>query len=166
VATIAAAYLAFLAAAVALLAFIVADETPNLEVTLNNETLDTGFDLEVAEVLRGGRRIAAPAAINIRFRNTTNFSARNPVVRLEIKGALLNAFVEPWRRVGDFGDGTYFWQGGPSDSIHGGMPYVVPPFGLAGNDSWAEAHVAISIEVAAEGFHLGPHPIAVQVGHP
>jgi hypothetical protein len=163
VATVAAAYLAFLAAIVALLAFIVADESPVLRVELNDKPLDAGFDLEVAEVLHAGRRISGPPAITIRLVNTSNFSARNPVVRLQVNGALLSAFVVPWRREGDFGDGVFIWEGGANKPIHGGMPYLVDPFGLAGADSWAGGDVTLSVEVVAEGFRLPPRRVAVRV---
>jgi len=163
VATVAAAYLAFLAAFVALLAFIVADESPVLRVELNGNPLNAVLNVHVAEPLHGGRRIVGPAAVTIRLVNTSNFSARNPVVRLQITGVLLNAFVVPWRRQGAFGDGVYLWEGGANVSIHGGMPYLVPDFGLAGGDSWAGPQITVSVEVVAEGFRLPPHPVAVHV---
>ena len=165
VATVAAAYLAFLAAVVALMAFIVADQTPNLGVELNDKPLTTGFELAVAEPLNVGRRIAGPAGIRIRLINTSSFSARNPIVRLRVNGALLSGFVSPWRREGPTGeDSIFIWEGGTNVSIHGyGMPYLLPEFGLAGGNSWAREAVTISIEVVAEGFRLPPRGVAVTV---
>ncbi|SRR6266851_1631125 len=171
IATVAAAWLAFVAAGVALLAYVLADESPDLSVLLNGKPLADGFDLQLSLPFEGGKhRISGPAALVFALKNTTNFSARNPAVRLRVAEAQFIAFVSrtqeelPWRLQSPWGeDVTVLWNGGADVSIHGHWTYDVPPISLQLGSSWARPSVSITIEVVAEGFHLPPRTIPIKV---
>jgi hypothetical protein len=184
-ATVVTVWLAFLAAVVALLAYNLADQSPELEVWLRVTEAPTylGFDfaplpLRMGFDLKLGKRppvapgLGEPALVIDRphelvfiLKNLGGYTARNPAAR--VRGAnlyLVSSTHADW--VGDRKSITnldLFWQGGVNAAIHGNMSLDLPPLALADGSNWAMPTVTLSIEVFAEGFHLKEQQIDIRV---
>jgi hypothetical protein len=168
IATVAAAWLAFVAAGVALLAYLLADESPDLSVLINGRPLADGLDLQLRESKDGKHPIRAPDMLVFALVNRNSFSARNPAVRIrfigmQIVGLFPRDAPPEWHLQSPWGeDITVLWNGGADISVHGHWNYDLPPIPLHVGATWARSTVSITIEVVAEGFHLAPHTIPIR----
>jgi hypothetical protein len=184
-ATVVTVWLAFLAAVVALLAYRLADQSPELEVLLKVTEAPTylgfdfaprplreGFDLKLGKRPPVAPSLREPALVIDRprelvfiLKNVTGYTARNPAVR--VRGAnlyLASSTRADWE--GDRGSVTnldLFWQGRVNVAIHGHMSLDLPGLALADGSNWATPSIRLSIEVFAEGFHLKEQRIDIRV---
>ncbi len=162
ISTVVAVWLALIAAVVALMAYILADESPNLSVLLDGRPLDRGLDLLLADPVDDRYQIASPPYLPFRLVNRSGFSARNPSVRVNFTDAMLSNQLD-WkitRRTGD--DVSLQWSGGGDVSVHGHWEQNVPSVDLTGTDVWVRQSVTLTVEVVAEGFRLSPQQVPIR----
>jgi hypothetical protein len=164
VATVVAVWLALLAAIVALMAYILADESPDLTVLLNGKPLANGFDLRLTGGTDGRYEITGPPELVFTLVNRSRFSARNPSIRVAFRDVWLHAFSPVWRVRSQTPDEIVLqWSGGADISVHGQWEEDAPPLGLVGNQSWARETVRMTIEVVAEGARLPLQLVPIRV---
>jgi hypothetical protein len=147
--------LAAIAGLVALQAYASATGLPSLDVLCHFERLKTE---EKSNESLPDRILSGPFTINIRLRNDSGYSARNPAVAVEVFGADFSAETpaigEGWTiPSGDLKAFTRVqWDGGPVYSIHG---YWVRRLRLTvGHVRYYESvsRPKIVINVLAEGY--------------
>jgi len=164
VATVAAAWLAFVAAVVALLAYMLADESPDVTLLLDGKPLADGLDLYLTSGPEGRYVINAPQVLTFRLVNKSGFSARNPSISVSFTGVWLHGFSPEWKVYFQSAeDITLHWSGGADFSVHGHWEENAPSLGLFGNGSWARETVTMKVEVVAEGFWLPEQSIPIRV---
>src|SRR5438445_9906701 len=167
VATVVAVWLALIAAVVALLAYIVADEAPDLSVLLDEKPLASGFDLHLTNPTADRFEVAAPPYLVFRLVNHSGFSARNPAIRVSFTDAIAvdpatsPAWGVTYRTADDI---SLQWYGGADISVHGHWDQIVPPLVLVGStQTWVRQGIGITVEVVAEGFRLPAQKVPVRV---
>lgn len=170
--------LAALAAIVALAAYRVSIQAPDLEAELkffwcpiNSVTLIRGqpdgaakdFPLMSNRPSKTGHgsEFLRQLELSIRLRNRRPWSARNPALTLYFDGFLVpqNAFTvtgpggwDVYRRNKQNSVTALRWEGGADRSIHGKETRNLPTLNLEGM-RWTSEHPSITIELFAEGFH-------------
>lgn len=167
-ATIVTVWLATVAALVALLAYLVADESPDLAILINGATPAEGIDILLGDVLSDRRyEILAPPEIRFKIENSSAFSARSPVIEVAFTDVWLHAFDPKWsvfRQTGD--DMSLQWSGGSDITVHGKGRIIPTSLGLAGNGSWARTTMTLTIEAFCRRLspQAAAHPTLAHVG--
>ena len=166
VSTVVAVWLAAVAAVVALLAYLVADESPDLSVALNGQPPASGLDIILGKHLGQGRHeILNPPEVVFRLENSSSYSARSPIIAVAFTDAFLYGLDQRWEefhRTGD--DISYQWAGGVNITVHGKGRILAPRLGLHDHTAnWARIDMTMSVEVFAEGFHLSPQRVPIRV---
>jgi hypothetical protein len=175
--TVGAFTLAVVGAAVALLAYRLSLQRPKLQVHITTADLDAGTIRigmlrpdESGErrvvLLPGYRRHGETLALRISLENTSDWSARNVAVRVDVRGLRRLAHVPSWTIAAYHPYVTnevvaLQWEGGADYAVHGNWTRELPELHL--NNAIVEApgaECSMIIDVAAEGFrHRWTFPI-------